>query len=236
MYALIQSDTITQVGALPRLWWDGTRWWDYRDPDADPTVQGWRSVVRTPRPADTATTTHEWSVQLIDGAPVEVWTERDKTPDEIEAEARFVAIEDRLAALEAHAWPAQPDPTDTTGVPTWAELGGIAPAGALVRDGGKVWRNVSGVPLVHPPSGFPGWTEADLAHLWALVIDAQPDPEQPEEPEQPSTIPWAVGQDVKAGDLRTHDGNTWRAKLDHVTHAGWAPSAATHAVWELVTA
>ena len=33
----------------------------------------------------------------------------------------------------------------------------------------------------------------------------------------------------------THDGKTWRAKIDHVTHAGWTPSLATHAVWEPVT-
>lgn len=89
-----------------------------------------------------------------------------------EAEARLVSIEDRLARIEAKLWPAEPDPADTTGVPTWADHGGIAPAGALVLDGGKVWRNVSGVPLTHPPSGFPGWTVAQLAHLWDRLDQA----------------------------------------------------------------
>ena len=31
MYALIQNNTIRQVGALPKLWYDGTRWHDLRD-------------------------------------------------------------------------------------------------------------------------------------------------------------------------------------------------------------
>ena len=29
----------------------------------------------------------------------------------------------------------------------------------------------------------------------------------------------------------SHNGKVWRAKMAHTTHAGWAPSAATHAVW-----
>lgn len=44
-------------------------------------------------------------------------------------------------------------------------------------------------------------------------------------------IAWAVGQQVEVGDQRTHGGRVWTAKLAHTTHAGWAPSAATHAVW-----
>lgn len=43
---------------------------------------------------------------------------------------------------------------------------------------------------------------------------------------------WAVGLSVKTGEEYAHDGHLWRAKLDHTTHAGWIPSAATYAVWE----
>ena len=32
-YALVEQDEIVQVGMLPRLWHDGTRWWDFREPD-----------------------------------------------------------------------------------------------------------------------------------------------------------------------------------------------------------
>lgn len=48
-------------------------------------------------------------------------------------------------------------------------------------------------------------------------------------------IPWAPGiSAVKDVTLVTYGGFTWRAKLDHVTHEGWVPSDATHAVWEKV--
>lgn len=53
-------------------------------------------------------------------------------------------------------------------------------------------------------------------------------------PESGEIIAWDIGQAVQPGDLRTHDGQTWRAKIDHVTHEGWAPSPAAHAVWKLV--
>lgn len=55
-----------------------------------------------------------------------------------------------------------------------------------------------------------------------------------------TAVPWvAPGTDHSAmyrqGAYVTHDGKTWRAKIDHVTHAGWPPSPATHTVWEPVT-
>lgn len=43
---------------------------------------------------------------------------------------------------------------------------------------------------------------------------------------------WAIGQSVVIGDLRSHNGKVWKAKVAHVTHAGWEPSAAAWAVWE----
>ena len=37
---------------------------------------------------------------------------------------------------------------------------------------------------------------------------------------------------VVAGEtVVSHKGRLWRCKVTHVTHAGWVPSAATHAVW-----
>lgn len=227
MYALIQNDQIAQVGALPRLWHDGTRWWDYRHEDADPTAQGWHPVARTPRPDDTPATAHDYSIELVDGTPTEVWTARDKTHAEIEAEARLVSIEDRLARIEAKLWPAEPDPADTTGVPTWADHGGIAPAGALLLDGGKVWRNVSGVPLAHPPSGFAGWTEAQLAHLWALVVDPQPDPEP--DPTYPQWRgEWSAEAEYVVGDHTSRGGVIYRCLAPHGPEyqGTWGPPTA----------
>ena len=49
---------------------------------------------------------------------------------------------------------ARPDHT----VDDWDGLGGIWPNEGLLREDGIIWRNVSGVPLTTPPSGFPGAT------------------------------------------------------------------------------
>lgn len=45
---------------------------------------------------------------------------------------------------------------------------------------------------------------------------------------------WIPDMQVVKGDLVTYDGVIWAAKLDHRTHIGWVPSAATHAVWSKV--
>lgn len=72
----------------------------------------------------------------------------------------------------------------------------------------------------------PGTTGAPWVRVW---------PDGPRwtttPPSAAGPIPWAIGQQIKAGDKRTHGGRVWTAKLAHTTHAGWPPSAATHAVW-----
>lgn len=228
MHALIQNGTITQVGPLPHVWHDGERWWDFREGQRDPADAGWLGVARTPRPTDD-TTAYDWSIELVDGQPVETWTPREWTPaeqaDRAEQAARFDSIEERLARIEAHLWPpVDPDAEPPADVPTMADYAGIWPAGQLLSDGGKVWRNVTTVPLTTPPSGFPGapsqWTHLFVEHAGAI----EPEPE-------PGILAWAVGQQVEVGDKRTHNGRVWTAKLAHTTHAGWPPSAATHAVW-----
>ena len=140
--------------------------------------------------------------------------------------ARLDSIEDRLARIEAHLWPpVDPDAEPPATVPTMADYAGIWPAGQLLSDGGKVWRNVTTVPLTTPPSGFPG-APSQWTHLFVEHGGADPEPEP-----EPGILAWAVGQQVEVGDKRAHNGRVWTAKLAHTTHAGWAPSAATHAVW-----
>ena len=64
-----------------------------------------------------------------------------------------------------------------------------------------------------------GWTEKGQTPA------VQPEP-------QPGPQAWAIGQSVAVGDLRSHNGKVWKAKVAHVTHAGWEPSAAAWAIWE----
>lgn len=120
-----------------------------------------------------------------------------------------------------------PAGTDTETAQPWADTGTDHSAmyrqGAYVTHGGRVWLST------HP--GLNHWKPGTLNSGW---IDVTPPPVD-EETGEAQIITWDTGQDVKVGDLRTHDGKTWRAKIDHVTHAGWAPSPATHAVWEPTT-
>ena len=102
-YAHIATDgTIGQVGRLPALWFDGTRWHDWRgEPSTwatQPADWGWLPVVESPRPDDTATTTHDRDVELVAGVPTVTWTARPWTAEELAAQAEQAAREaDRLA-------------------------------------------------------------------------------------------------------------------------------------------
>jgi hypothetical protein len=68
------------------------RYWDLRQHDADVETwetetlapHGWAPIVTTPRPPDTDTTTHDYSLDVVDGDPVEVWTPRPWTAEELE--------------------------------------------------------------------------------------------------------------------------------------------------------
>lgn len=97
--------------------------------------------------------------------------------------------------------------------------------GDIVTHQGRTWESR------HPHLNHwePGAQGVD-GRIWLDVTPAPID----EDTGEPQIIAWGIGQEVQPGDLRTHDGQTWRAKIDHVTHEGWPPSPATHAVWEPV--
>ena len=122
----------------------------------------------------------------------------------------------RLERIETLLWPAPPDPTSTEGVPTMADYGGVWPAGGLLLDGGKVWRNVTTVPLTTAPSGFPG-TTSQWSHLFVEVTVIPPTP----------TAPAWSGASVayKVGDLVTYSGVVYRCLQAHTSQAGWTPPA-----------
>ena len=95
--------------------------------------------------------------------------------------------------------------------------------GAYVTHQGKTWLNT------HPHLNH--WPPGTLNGGWIDVTPAPIDEETGEE----QIIAWDIGQDVQPGELRTHDGQTWECILAHTTHEGWAPSPATHTVWQPVT-
>ncbi len=97
---------------------------------------GFLPVTDTTQPPDTATTTHDRSVELIEGTPTVVWVERPKTQTELAGERReqhrsaldqaiAVAITDLLALAEYPALPEVPAstlPTIPAGTLTTAVL------------------------------------------------------------------------------------------------------------------
>lgn len=101
-YANVTHDTIQKVGTLPKsarrldndAWVLGLR-------DADTATQqatGWFEVTDTARPDDTDTTTHDRSIELVASVPTVVWTERDKTADELNPPP---SLEDQIDDLQA---------------------------------------------------------------------------------------------------------------------------------------
>ena len=143
--------------------------------------------------------------------------EAAKTPEQraeevawqAEAEARLDDYGQRLARIEAHLWPAPPDPTTPTspGVKTLAEHGGVWPVEGLLREGDTVYRNVSGVPLTSAPSGFPG-TISQWGHLFVVVLaPTTPDPAwvQP--------VP-GINEPYPKGAKVTHKDKRWTSNLD----------------------
>ena len=103
-FAHVTDGTIDRTGPLPKAarrldtqdWVLGLR----NASVADQQATGWHEIVKVDQPADTDTTTHDRTIELVDGTPTVVWTERDLTQDEIDARNE-VPIETRLAALEA---------------------------------------------------------------------------------------------------------------------------------------
>jgi hypothetical protein len=100
-YALVRNSVIEQVGP-PALWFDGSRWWDFRPQDpATYAAAGWLPVTDTERPADTATDTFDRSVTLVAGVPTVTWTQRPWTVEELAARteaANEVTITTGIAA------------------------------------------------------------------------------------------------------------------------------------------
>ena len=151
--------------------------------------------------------------------------------------ALLTDLEARISRIEAHLWPAPPDPTTPTspGVKTLAEHGGVWPVEGLLREGDTVYRNISGVPLTSAPSMFPG-SISQWGHLFVTVLaptapDPDPDPQWPQWRGE-----WSATADYLVGDHVTRGGVVYRCLAAHgAAHAGtWGPP--TTGVWTVATA
>ena len=179
LYAHVQNGTITQIGALPRIWNDGTRDWDFRPVDLPSGLLaslGWFPIALTPSPADTATDTYVEDVALDKGLPVQTWTQRPWTAEELAARAEQAAadakaVEDR-AILDAIAHTAAAAHTDGEAwtAPTGAH--NAFPKGATVTHAGKTWVNLTPANVWQP--GVTGWREvvAEGPAAWVQPLGA----------------------------------------------------------------
>ena len=128
----------------------------------------------------------------------------------------------RVARIEAALWPTPTTPTAPTdpAIKTWAQWGGVVPAGSLLKDtDSKVYRNVAGVPLTTPPSGMPGGP-GPWGHLWQVVTISA------------GGTAWATGVAYKVGDTVTYSGKTYKCAQAHSSQAGWDP-VSVPALWTL---
>ena len=117
-------------------------------------------------------------------------------------------------------------------------------AQAIGRKDGDPYQPVTGAHDAYPPGSIvegnageyhrstawashaPGTTGAPWERVW-------PDGDGwTTTPPAAGPLVWAVGISAVAGKtVVSHEGRLWRCKVTHVTHSGWVPSAATHAVW-----
>ena len=107
MFAYVTSGTVQATGRLPaaarRV---DTGQWVLGLAAAPVELQqacGWYQVTDTQRPADADTTTHDRTVELVDGTPTVIWTERPKTQAELDADADFAKQQAEQDALPVAA-------------------------------------------------------------------------------------------------------------------------------------
>lgn len=161
--------------------------------------------------------------------------EENASQDALEAQQYVMSsIEDRVARIEAYLWPPQQPGEDPPS--EYDDLSdGVWSARTLLQDGGKVWHNVSGVPLTAAPSDFPGTPEA-WTHLFVEVATGGTDPEPDPGPGTPEGYvgSWSKDATYKIGDVVDRDGVYYRCKVAHGPEyqGTWGPPQAS--VWDVV--
>ena len=206
MHAYVTDGTIQAVGRLPRSARRlDTGQWILGLHDASVNLQqacGWYEVMDTDRPDDSPTTTHDRTVELVDGVPTVVWTERPLTDEELFQRELFQAP-DTLTTVAARLNPAEPQ--------LWVQPTGAHDAylpGAIVLDeAGDRWRNDLGVANVWP---------LDNLHAKWTNLDA----DEPDGP-QPWVQPEGAHDAYQTGDRVTFEGAVYESLIDANT---WSPT------------
>ena len=103
-YALVKDGVVEEVGELPasgrRL--DTGEWvMGLRDaPEELVEACGWFPLIEPPLPEENETGVHEASVEIVDGKPTVVWTERPKTQAELDARSRRDSAREKSLILK----------------------------------------------------------------------------------------------------------------------------------------
>jgi hypothetical protein len=218
-YARIIDDTVTPSYPPDILDPDDVtaegRWWDLRHHEWDDTAtweadiigpHGWEPIVTTERPPDTATTTFDYSVELVDDAPTEVWTERPWTQEELDAQAQ--ALYGSPQAITNAILREYGSTQDPATAPPWVQPTGAHDAylpGALVAHTGTTWRNDLTI--------LNSWEPGTINGGW---FDLAPPPSGP----QPWVQPTGSHDAYNVGDQVTHTGQTW---VSDVAGNVWEP-------------
>jgi hypothetical protein len=87
VYGHVTGTTVDSIGQPPHTIFDGVRWWDLRDRNPSTlALAGWYLITEAARPADTETITWVSSYVYSENTITQVWTQREKTVEEIENE------------------------------------------------------------------------------------------------------------------------------------------------------
>jgi hypothetical protein len=217
-YARVLDDIIAATGFPPDLLppedvTAGDRWWDLRQHDQELADwealiadHGWLPIVAAERPPDTETDTSDYSLELIDGVPTEVWTVRPWTQEELDA--KNAAIYGSPQAITNAILREYSSGQDPASAPPWVQPTGAHDAylpGALVAHDDTTWRNDLTI--------LNSWEPGTLNGGW---FDLAPPSGEPE----PWVQPTGSHDSYNVGDLVTHNGSTW---VSDVAGNVWEP-------------
>ena len=150
---------------------------------------------------------------------------RDAADAEINRRDLLARAEEQLEQLAAQVDAAK---GVSDGVP-WVQPVTLGyPAGRVTRtEAGEFFRSLVGNNVWRPGDG--------AAHgMWERVWPDGQGGWVDRDPAVTGPRTWILDMDVKVGDLVSHNGWVWVAKVAHRTHAGWEPSDASYAVWTKV--